>query len=150
VLHSDIQTLLNVIPIFFRTESTVQFPCVKWDISLYIYSRQTVNEEIDELFKYCFQRYCFNSKLRYKYYVSGHYPSSCIYLKHRPIYISKQRFEDWILSPSSGKTYSHLGPNDRPTPYLLTGPEYVLPEDGDKIQSPKRCVFKYKQGGVFR
>jgi hypothetical protein len=24
---------------------------------------------------------------------------------HRPVYISKQRFGDWILSPSSGKTY---------------------------------------------
>jgi hypothetical protein len=30
----------------------------------------------------------------YKYYVSGHYPLSCFYLK-------TQRFEDWILSPSS-------------------------------------------------
>jgi hypothetical protein len=26
----------------------------------------------------------------------------------------------------------------------------VLPEDGDRIQPPKRCVLKYKQGGVFR
>jgi hypothetical protein len=27
-------------------------------------------------------------------------------LKCHPVYISKQRFRDWILSPSSGKTYS--------------------------------------------
>jgi hypothetical protein len=33
------------------------------------------------------------------YYISGHYPSSCLYFK-------TQRFGDWILSPSSGKTYS--------------------------------------------
>jgi hypothetical protein len=32
-------------------------------------------------------------------------------LKHRPVYFSKtQRFGDWILSLSSGKTYS-VGPN---------------------------------------
>jgi hypothetical protein len=36
----------------------------------------------------------------YKYYVFGHYPSSCPFLK------KTQRFGDWILSPSSGKTYS--------------------------------------------
>jgi hypothetical protein len=29
---------------------------------------------------------------------------------HRPVYFSKQRFGDWILSPFSGKTYS-VGPN---------------------------------------
>jgi hypothetical protein len=44
---------------------------------------------------------------KYNYYVLGHYPSShplskmlsCLYLK-------TQYFGDWILSPSSGKTYS--------------------------------------------
>jgi hypothetical protein len=41
--------------------------------------------------------------VKYKYYVSGHYPSSCLYLK-------TQTFGDWILSASSGKTYS-VGPN---------------------------------------
>jgi hypothetical protein len=25
-----------------------------------------------------------------------------------------------------------------------------LPEDGDWIQSPKRCVLRNKQGGIFR
>jgi hypothetical protein len=35
----------------------------------------------------------------YKYYVFGYYPSSCPFKK-------TQRFGDWILSPSSGKTYS--------------------------------------------
>jgi hypothetical protein len=27
--------------------------------------------------------------------------------------------------------------------------ELVLPEDGDRIQSPKRCVLKNKQNGVL-
>jgi hypothetical protein len=36
---------------------------------------------------------------KHKYSVFWHYPSSCFYLK-------TQRFGDWILSPSSGKTYS--------------------------------------------
>jgi hypothetical protein len=30
--------------------------------------------------------------------------------KRPPVYLKKQRFGDWILSPSSGRTYS-VGPN---------------------------------------
>jgi hypothetical protein len=32
---------------------------------------------------------------------------------------------------------------------LIGTTRYVLPEDGDRIQSPKRCVLKYKQDGVL-
>jgi hypothetical protein len=39
----------------------------------------------------------------YNYHSSGHYPSSCLLFK-------TQHFRDWILSPSSGGTYS-VGPN---------------------------------------
>jgi hypothetical protein len=43
----------------------------------------------------------------YKYYVSIHYPSSCFYLKTPPcLYFKTRRFGDWIISPSSGETYS--------------------------------------------
>jgi hypothetical protein len=43
---------------------------------------------------------------QYKYYVSGHYPSSCLYLKTPScLFFKTQRFGDWILSSSSGKTY---------------------------------------------
>jgi hypothetical protein len=42
----------------------------------------------------------------YKYYVFGHYPSSCLYLKTVLFIFKAQRFGDWVLSPSSGKTYS--------------------------------------------
>jgi hypothetical protein len=31
---------------------------------------------------------------KYKYYVSGHYSSSCFYLKHRPVYISKHNVSE--------------------------------------------------------
>jgi hypothetical protein len=46
----------------------------------------------------------------YKYYVFGHYPSSCLYLKTVLFIFQTQRFGDWIMSPSSGKTYT-VGPN---------------------------------------
>jgi hypothetical protein len=44
-----------------------------------------------------------NTLSLHKYYVSGHYPLSCFYLKHN---VSKTQ----ICLPSSGKTYSD-GPN---------------------------------------
>jgi hypothetical protein len=43
----------------------------------------------------------------YKYYVSGHYPSSCPCLTTPSwLFFKTQRFGDWILSLSSGKMYS--------------------------------------------
>jgi hypothetical protein len=40
-------------------------------------------------------------------YGSGNYPSSCLYLKTLScLFFKTQRFGDWILSPSSDKTYS--------------------------------------------
>jgi hypothetical protein len=43
----------------------------------------------------------------YKSYISGHYPSSYLYLKTpSSLYFKTQRFGDWIMYPSSGKTYS--------------------------------------------
>jgi hypothetical protein len=46
----------------------------------------------------------------YNYHYSGHYPSSCLVFKTR-------RFGDWILSPSSGGTYSN-GKIERANYYL--------------------------------
>jgi hypothetical protein len=34
---------------------------------------------------------------------------------------------------------------DRDSLYLLSQTEYVPPEDGDKNQSPKRCVLNTRQ-----
>jgi hypothetical protein len=59
--------------------------------------------------------------------------SIVLFLSKTPsyFYLKTQRFEDWSLTPSSGKTYSvglyRTGPN-----------ELVLPEDGNRIESPKR------------
>jgi hypothetical protein len=46
---------------------------------------------------------------------------------HRPVFYLKQRFGDWILSPSSGGTYSVVSGN-RDQPYRSGPTEYVLPE----------------------
>jgi hypothetical protein len=44
---------------------------------------------------------------KYKYYVLGHYPSSRLLSKMSScLYFKIQHFRDWILSQSSGKTYS--------------------------------------------
>jgi hypothetical protein len=50
------------------------------------------------------------SYVGYKYYVFGYYPSSCLYLKTVLFIFKTLHFGDWIMSPSSGKTYS-VGPN---------------------------------------
>jgi hypothetical protein len=49
-----------------------------------------------------------------KRYVSGDHQLPCLYIKTRScLFFRTRRFGDWILSPSSGKTYSTLstGPN---------------------------------------
>jgi hypothetical protein len=54
---------------------------------------------------------CYILGVRITYYVSGHYPSFCLYVKTPScLFFKIKRFGDWILSPSSGKTYS-LWPN---------------------------------------
>jgi hypothetical protein len=76
----------------------------------------------------CEQKTCLNTEVRarqfYKYYVSGHYPSSCFYLKHSHVYTSKYNiFGDWILC--------QLSPIDRASPYL------------------RNVVLKYKEDGIL-
>jgi hypothetical protein len=68
------------------------------------------------LYNSAFQQTCHNINLfttkfvtmvhQCTYYVFGHYPSSCLYLKHLPVYFSKHNVLETGLSPSSGKTYS--------------------------------------------
>jgi hypothetical protein len=38
--------------------------------------------------------YIHQHKTLYKYYVSGHYPSSCLYQKHPPVYITKHNVSE--------------------------------------------------------
>jgi hypothetical protein len=57
------------------------------------------------------------STQKYKYYVSGHFLSSCLYLKTPScLFFKTGHFGDWILSLSSGKTYSAI--LIRASPYL--------------------------------
>jgi hypothetical protein len=71
----------------------------------------------------------------YKYYVVGHYPSPCLYLKIPScLFLKTQRFGDWICLRLQVKP-TQLGLIDRASPYR---------------DSPKRCVLKNKQDGVFR
>jgi hypothetical protein len=52
---------------------------------------------------------------------------------HRHVFYITRRFGDWILFPSSGGAYSY-GPSIKS--------QSLSAEDGGRIQSPKRRVFK--------
>jgi hypothetical protein len=56
--------------------------------------------------------------LQYKYYVSGHYPSTCFYLKYLPVYISTHDVSKTGFCLRLQLEPSHLGPIDRASPYL--------------------------------
>jgi hypothetical protein len=56
----------------------------------------------------------------YKYYVFGHYPSSYLYLKHRPVYFSKHNVSEIGFCLRLQVKPTLLGPIDRPSPYLRT------------------------------
>jgi hypothetical protein len=56
---------------------------------------------------------------------------------HHPVYISKYNVSENGFSLRLQVEPIQLGRN-----------ELVLPEDGDRIQSPKRCILKYKQDDI--
>jgi hypothetical protein len=68
-----------------------------------------------------------------------------VFLNHirRPVLYLKRHFRDCILSPSSGK---NLSPEIRTSFIDWAILTRFLPEDGDRIQSPKVVSFKYKTG----
>jgi hypothetical protein len=70
--------------------------------------------------------------LKYKYYVFGHYPWSCLYLKHCAVYFSKHNISETGVCL-----------------HLQVKPTQLGPKDGNRIQSPKGCVLKNKQDGVL-
>jgi hypothetical protein len=85
------------------------FSCFRFDVLLVINIKITTYTVLSGRQVPNFEENCclclilsFSSYYYCKYYTSGHYSSSCFYLK--------QRFGDWILHPSSGKTNS-VGPN---------------------------------------
>jgi hypothetical protein len=64
---------------------------------------------------------------QYKYYVSGHHPSSCFYLKTQSyLFLKTQRFEDLILPLSSSKNLLSWAQTIEFSPQ-------VLPEGGDRV-----------------
>jgi hypothetical protein len=110
------------------------------------------NERLEPVRWNMAKRYIINIATNWHKCVFRHKSSSCLYLKTLSrLFFKTQRFGDWILSPSSSKPHS-VGPYLRKQGLALSiGPNWVgLPEDGDRIQFPKRCVFKNKQDGVFR
>jgi hypothetical protein len=52
----------------------------------------------------------------YKYYVSGYYPSSCFYLKHRPVYTLKHNVSETGFCVLLQVKPTQLGPIDRAIP----------------------------------
>jgi hypothetical protein len=54
----------------------------------------------------------------YKYYVSGHYSSSCFYVKHRSVYIPKHMVSETGLCLRLQVKPTYLGPIDRASSYL--------------------------------
>jgi hypothetical protein len=64
-----------------------------------------------------------------------------------PVYFSKHNVSETEFSLHLQTKSTQLGPIDRASPYLYRlGPtEYVLPEDGDRIQSPKRSSINRSQ-----
>jgi hypothetical protein len=52
----------------------------------------------------------------YKYYVFGHYPSSCLDLKRRPVYLSKHNVLETGFCLHLQVKPTQLGPIDRASP----------------------------------
>jgi hypothetical protein len=72
-----------------------------------------------------------SGRLLYKYYVSGHHPSSC------PLYISERNVSETGFFLRLQVNYTQLGTIDRTSPCLrgLSPTGYILPKNGDRIQS---------------
>jgi hypothetical protein len=71
-------------------------------------------------------RSLFKSTTALKYYVSGHYPSSYFYLKHRHVYISKH-----IVSEAEFNLRLQVKPSQ-------LGPIYIVPISGHLYQHQDR------------
>jgi hypothetical protein len=74
----------------------------------------------------------------YKYYVFGHYPSSCLYLKRRPVYFSKLSVSETGFCLRLQVRPTQLGPIYRASPHLQT-----------PMSVPRWGVLKNKQDGVL-
>jgi hypothetical protein len=61
----------------------------------------------------------------YKCYVSGHYPSSCLYLKKSPDYFSKHNVSETGFCLRLQVKPTQLSPIDRVSPYLRTSIDWA-------------------------
>jgi hypothetical protein len=81
----------------------------------------------------------------YKCYVFGHYPSPCLYLKHSPVYFSKQNVPETGFCLRLQVKPTQLGPIDRGSPYLRL---YLKTETESSLRNivlkTKRTVFLIK------
>jgi hypothetical protein len=68
---------------------------------------------------------------------------SCFYLKYRYVYISKHDVSETAFYLRLQVKLTQLDPID------IKKSLQLLPQDGDRIQSKKRCDLKYKQDGVL-
>jgi hypothetical protein len=59
-----------------------------------------------------------NSSTKYKYYVFGHYSSSCLYLKNSAVYFLKHNVSETGFCLRLQVKPTPLAPIDRASPYL--------------------------------
>jgi hypothetical protein len=65
------------------------------------------------------------------------YISMFLDIIHRPVFSSKHNVSEIEFCLCLQVEPTQVFPMDRATPYLRTG--QVLPQDGERIQPPKRC-----------
>jgi hypothetical protein len=93
---------------------------------------------------------------RYKYFVSGHYPWSCLYLKHHPDYFSKRYVSEDRFCPGLHVKPTQMSPIDRASPYLWTdGSSYAFVtsisghfDHFDNFDAIGVCVVEVESGRV--
>jgi hypothetical protein len=79
---------------------------------------------------------------RYNYYVLGHYPSSHLCLKCRPLHISKHNVSETGIYLRHQVEHTHLGPIDRASLQLRTKHNDILDKDEamDNVQERNNCT----------
>jgi hypothetical protein len=91
---------------------------------------------------------CVVLKFSHNYYVFGHYPLSCLYLKKHPVYFSKHNFSETGFCLCFQVKPTQLGPIDRASPYLRTpiqAPRWGIPSQAQhkpSARAKKTLIFK--------
>jgi hypothetical protein len=80
-------------------------PDIFWDTNTVVFAVCCLGQKVE-------------NTILFKYYISGHYPSSCFYLKHRPVYISKHNVSEAGFCLGLQIKPTQVGPIDRASPCL--------------------------------